>query len=113
MTLPIPHLAWPPRLVTLADGRVTFGANEQGSDAEIEEGLRMVCELRADQLPWDPDLGIPDPLGAEDPDGIALEIQAALTEIEQRVPIVVSVIDGPEGRRLVLRIDEAPEGGES
>ncbi|WP_138974444.1 hypothetical protein [Patulibacter medicamentivorans] len=98
------HLRWPPALSTRPDGSVAFATVAQDSDEEIRRGLAMACELRPGQLDWDPDLGVPDPLGSTDPDLAADLIQAALTDLEPRAAIVVDVRDSDNGRSIHPRI---------
>lgn len=100
-----PHLAWPLRIETAADGSTQFVEVEQDSVAEIVGGVALACDVRVDQLPWAPDLGIPDPVGAVDAETAAQEIEDALATIEPRAQVTVAVVeDESGGRALRLRV---------
>lgn len=99
------HLAWPPEVITKPDGSKVFATVEQDSDTDIQMAAALLCELRPGQLPWAPELGIPDPLGTSDPESAAALIEAALNEQDGREPIRVEVLDDPDaGRHLTLTI---------
>lgn len=95
------HLEWPLRLVDQSDGSVGFATVEQHSPQEFLRGLALACEVRADELPWDDEFGIPDPIGTTDPDGTAMEIEAALGEIDPRFPASVIVTEREAGGRQI------------
>lgn len=97
-------LAWPLRL----DGG-DLATVEQDSLEEIRGGLLLACELRPGDLPWDEDLGIPDPLGATDPAEVAAELEDALREIDPRESIHVTVLDTAGGRSIDLQVGIAPD----
>lgn len=99
------HLAWPPAVVTSPDGTQRFAEVEQDSSTEIRMAAALLCDVRPGQLPWATELGIPDPLGTNDPEGAAALIAAALNDQDGRAPIQVQVVDdATEGRTLTLSI---------
>lgn len=103
------QLAWPLQVETV-DGVTRLREVEQGSQEEIRGSLALLCLLRVDQLPWAEDLGIPDPLGTVDPEAAAMEIEAALREMDPRVPVTVTVVDDPaRGRTLRLQLGVDPD----
>lgn len=111
MALITPQLAWPLRLVTV-DGTTQIAEVEQGSREEILGGLGLACEVRVGRLPWAEAVGIPDPIGTVDPDDAALEIEAALSELETRRPVTVDVVDNEAGHRsieLTLDVEDGEE----
>lgn len=102
------HLKWPLELATARDGSITFATVEQDSPEEMRRSAGLLCELRYGQLPWDDDLGIPDPLGSTDPESAAAAISAALDDLDPRTTHAVDVIDDPESgaRRITnLRVE--------
>jgi hypothetical protein len=106
MTDPILDISWPISARPLPGGRVEIATVEQDSPEQIQRGLAMVCELRADMLDWDPELGIPDPLGSTDPAEVADLIAAELRAIDprpERIDVTVTV-DGAAGRNLHLKV---------
>ncbi|MCK9250341.1 MAG: hypothetical protein M0P31_15380 [Solirubrobacteraceae bacterium] len=110
MTDPTPqHLSWPLQLVPAPGGGRMLAQVEQGSDEEILRGVALLCELRPGDLPWDVDLGIPNPIGAatagEHRDAALDRITTAVRRIESRVPVTVDVLDTPDGRTLRPRLE--------
>lgn len=103
----IPQLRWPPTLVDLPDGTRTIAEVEQDSPADMEGAALLLCGLRRRQLPWAPDVGITDPLGATDPDVAARLIESDLRRLEPRPAngIRVQVVPQPDGtRRIRLKV---------
>jgi len=102
------RLRWPLETTT-RNGATTHASVRQGSLEEVRRGHALLCELRPGQLPWARNLGIPDPLATVDPDASAAAIEAAIADVDPRIPAHIDVIDTPSGRRLRLRIT-TPEG---
>ncbi|MGE4425006.1 MAG: hypothetical protein AB7G37_00975 [Solirubrobacteraceae bacterium] len=98
------HLRYPLAITRRPDGTASYAEVEQGSDEEIRRGIALLCDLRPGDLPWDDDLGIPDPLGSTSPTEAGAVIDQAIRQVETRRDITVDVTDTPVGRVLRPRI---------
>lgn len=99
----IPRLSWPPTMTFDQAGRGSLQSLEQDSPEEIQQGVMLFCELRVDDLPWAPDLGIPDPLASIDPERTAGEIEQAILDFEPRASYRVAIDTVDDRRQIHLK----------
>lgn len=85
-----------------ADG--SFVEVEQDSLEDIESSGALLLDTRPGQLPWNRLKGTPSPLGTNDPEGAAEEIELALGRWEPRAQFRVEVADSDD-RHVSFTVD--------